>query len=244
MIVEPTPQLSSAHGAGQGRQSAAAAGADPFVPDQLSLERLDGILSAGQQLSGAKALLDIVQQVLEDVSVMADEASRILTLLGEPGLPESSWAAAELRYRHAVHEVVGLLAASRNVGRMLLQGEDSQGMLAVALQRMERIAQQLPRLPSDHQGARQAAAQFGTVQRSLAEARASFSEAHRSIAAQLAMTLERMDDESALLGAMADTDLLKEAARLQALQIRQQLAGHSIGLGALVPRCLQELRHL
>jgi flagellin len=236
MIVDPALPP-SAFPPGHPGCSGAAAG-------MAATARLDGILSQGRQLSSAKALLDVVRQVLEDVALMADEAARILGVLAEPGLPPASWEAATLRYQHAVHEVVGLLAASRNVGHMLLQGEDSQGVVAVALQRMERIAGLLPRAPADRHAAQQAAEGFAPVTRSLEEARSRLEEAHRSVEAQLAMALERMDDESAALGAMEDTDVLKEAARLQALQIRQQLAGQSIGLGALVPRCLQDLRHL
>ncbi len=242
MIVEPgfSPSTPTGPAGGIGPAAAREMGGAGLA----ATARLDGILSFGRQLSSAKALLDIVRQVLDDISVMVDEASRILGVLSEPGLPASSWDAATLRYQHAVHEVVGLLAASRNVGQMLLQGEDGQGLVATGLQRMERIAALLPRVPADHHAAHQAAENFAPVQRSLEEARSRLEEAHRSVEAQLAMALERMDDESAALGAMEDTDVLKEAARLQALQIRQQLAGHAIGLGALVPRCLQDLRHL
>ncbi|EFH10396.1 hypothetical protein HMPREF0731_3375 [Pseudoroseomonas cervicalis ATCC 49957] len=207
------------------------------------LPELDQLLNVGRQLSSAKALLDVIGQVMDDVALLTDEAGRVLGLLCEPGLPESSWDAALLRYRHAFHEILALLAASRNVGAILLQGQgDPESGLARSLQRMDGIAGLLPRAPAERREAMQTLPHFEKVRMAVDEARDSFTLERRQVEAQLAMNLERLDHENEAMGALEDTDLTKEASRLQALQIRQQLAGHAIGLGALVPRCLQDLR--
>ncbi len=207
------------------------------------LAELDQLLSTGRQLSSAKALLDVIGQVMDDVALLTDEAGRVLNLLCETSLPETSWEPAVLRYRHAFHEVLALLAASRNVGAMLLQGQpDPESGLALSLRRMDGIAGLLPRAPADRREAMLAQPLFERVRMAVDEARDSFLLERRQVEAQLAMNLERLDHENEAMGALEDTDLTKEASRLQALQIRQQLAGHAIGLGALVPRCLQDLR--
>ncbi|MCQ4160775.1 hypothetical protein NON00_12640 [Roseomonas sp. GC11] len=221
---------------------AGAGTAQTAAPLPEPTERLDLILTTGRQLSSAKALLDVIRQVMEDVAGLSEEAARILTLMSEPGLPESSWSSALLRYQHAFHEIMALLAASRNVGGVLLQGAGAESNLAQSLQRMNRIAGLMPRAPQDRHEAMQAGRRFDVVRMAVEEARDSFTVERHAVEAQLAINLEQLDEENGTLGALEDTDLLKEAARLQALQIRQQLAGHAIGLGALVPRCLQDLR--
>lgn len=221
----------------------ASTGPSSIGPAPGPLAELDQLLSAGRQLSSAKALLDVIGQVMDDVALLTDEAGRVLNLLCETSLPESSWEPAVLRYRHAFHEILALLAASRNVGAMLLQGQpDPESGLALSLQRMDGIAGLLPRAPADRREAMQNLPQFERVHMAVDEARDSFTLERRQVEAQLAMNLERLDHENEAMGALEDTDLTKEASRLQALQIRQQLAGHAIGLGALVPRCLQDLR--
>lgn len=206
-------------------------------------DELDSILATGRQLSSAKAMLDLLRQVLEDIDTLAAEAGRLLARMAEPGLPEGAWSLALARYRKGFQEILSLLAASRHVSQLLVTGtEEAHPGLLRPLELLERIASRLPRPPSDAAAARALLARFGTLTLAVAEARESFAADRGAIEAQLSLTLEQIDDQQASLGAFEDTDLLKEAARLQALQIRQQLAGHAIGLGALVPRCLLDLR--
>lgn len=212
------------------------------VPQPLGLEELDGILATGRQLSSAKALLDLLRQVLEDVDTLANEASPALVALAGP-LAEEGWSAAQARYQENFRDILSLLAASRHVGQVLLSSaEEGRPGVFRSLELLERIAMRLPRPPDSPEAARALLPQFGAFTLAVAEARDSFAADRGAVEAQLSLNLEQLDDQQASLGALEDTDLLKEAARLQALQIRQQLAGHAIGLGALVPRCLLDLR--
>lgn len=207
------------------------------------MDELDSILAAGRQLSSAKAMLDLLRQVLEDIDMLASEAGRILVLIADPALPGDEGRAALARYQRNFQEILSLLAASRHVSQLLMSNaEDGNPGMLRSLDLLERIASRLPRPPADSAAARAMLPDLSAFTLAVLEARDSFAADRGAIEAQLSLNLEQLDDQQATLGALEDTDLLKEAARLQALQIRQQLAGHAIGLGALVPRCLLDLR--
>ena len=50
-----------------------------------------------------------------------------------------------------------------------------------------------------------------------------------------------MDAQESGLGALVDTDMAKESARLQALQIRQQLGTQALGIANQAPQSLLSL---
>lgn len=213
------------------------------TPSLAGMDELDGTLTAGRQLSSTRALLDLLRQLLGDIDMLAVEASRVLSLAARPALPEEDWTAAAARYQQNFNEILSLLAAARHVGQVLMSSaeEGNPGILR-SLELLRRITSRLPRPPADPAVARAMLPQFSAFTLAVAEARESFAADRGAIEARLSLNLEQLDDQQGSLGALEDTDLLKEAARLQALQIRQQLAGHAIGLGALVPRCLLDLR--
>ncbi|MFC3124571.1 hypothetical protein ACFOD4_05800 [Pseudoroseomonas globiformis] len=56
----------------------------------------------------------------------------------------------------------------------------------------------------------------------------------------LTQRLTVLDRLAGEVGPLAGTDLAREAARLRALQIRQNLSGQAIGLAGMIPACLRD----
>ena len=63
----------------------------------------------------------------------------------------------------------------------------------------------------------------------------------RYIDAQVAYNRDKLDALDGGLGALIDADLAKESARLQALQIRQQLGTQSLSIANQAPQSLLSL---
>ena len=82
---------------------------------------------------------------------------------------------------------------------------------------------------------------FDTVQTSVSDALAKFGGAANYIKAQITYNSAKLDAMEGGLGALVDTDLAKESARLQALQIRQQLGTQSLGIANQAPQALLSL---
>ncbi|MDW8443511.1 MAG: flagellin [Acetobacteraceae bacterium] len=65
-----------------------------------------------------------------------------------------------------------------------------------------------------------------------------FSSAFRYVDNQIRFNKDKIDAIEAGLGALIDADLAKELARLQALQIRQQLGTQALGIANQAPQIL------
>ncbi len=58
---------------------------------------------------------------------------------------------------------------------------------------------------------------------------------------QISYNKAKMDAQESGMGALVDADLAKESAKLQALQIRQQLGSQSLGIANQAPQTLLSL---
>ena len=82
---------------------------------------------------------------------------------------------------------------------------------------------------------------FDTVMNAVSDALSKFGGASNYIKAQITYNSAKLDAMEGGLGALVDADLAKESARLQALQIRQQLGTQSLGIANQAPQALLSL---
>ena len=82
---------------------------------------------------------------------------------------------------------------------------------------------------------------FATVETALNNALSKFGADSRDIDGALSTNRKKMDAMESGLGSMVDADLAKESARLQALQIRQQLGTQSLSIANQAPQALLSL---
>jgi flagellin len=98
--------------------------------------------------------------------------------------------------------------------------------------------------PTDAAGAQAALADggdFDTVQTAISNALNQFGSDARYIDNQIAYNKDKADALEAGLGALIDADLAKESARLQSLQIRQQLGTQALSIANQAPQTLLSL---
>lgn len=86
-----------------------------------------------------------------------------------------------------------------------------------------------------------ASGDFATKMTAVNSALNTFGNNSKFLDSQIAYNKERLDAMDSGLGALVDADLAKEAARMQALQIRQQLGTQSLGIANQAPQTLLSL---
>ena len=79
---------------------------------------------------------------------------------------------------------------------------------------------------------------LATVERAVNDALNTFGNHSRHIDAQIAYNRNRIDSIQAGLGALIDADLAKKSARVQSLQIRQQLGTQALSIANQAPQML------
>lgn len=82
---------------------------------------------------------------------------------------------------------------------------------------------------------------FATVETNVNSALAKFGADARAVDAAIQTNRTKLDSLETGLGSMVDADLAKESARLQALQIRQQLGTQSLSIANQAPQALLSL---
>jgi flagellin len=82
---------------------------------------------------------------------------------------------------------------------------------------------------------------FNQVETALNNALSKFGADSRDIDGALSTNRQKMDSMESGLGSLVDADLAKESARLQALQIRQQLGTQSLSIANQAPQALLSL---
>lgn len=82
---------------------------------------------------------------------------------------------------------------------------------------------------------------FATVETAINNALSKFGADARGIDAAMSTNRSKMDSMDSGLGSLVDADLAKESARLQALQIRQQLGTQSLSIANQAPQALLSL---
>jgi len=82
---------------------------------------------------------------------------------------------------------------------------------------------------------------FATVETAINNALSKFGADSRDIDGALSTNRQKMDSMESGLGSLVDADLAKESARLQALQIRQQLGTQSLSIANQAPQALLSL---
>ena len=82
---------------------------------------------------------------------------------------------------------------------------------------------------------------FATVEKAVNTALSKFGADARDIEGALSTNRQKMDSMESGLGSLVDADLAKESARLQALQIRQQLGTQALSIANQAPQALLSL---
>jgi len=213
-----------------------------------------GLSAANEQLGGVKGILDTSLSGLTKVSETMVKVRETLVRLADDTLNADQRAQYESQYTALQTQVTNFIEDATYNGRTLLAtaapggditttrnesgttytitSVDGAGTLIVAA------------APTDAAGAQAALADggdFDTVQTAIGNALNTFGSDARYIDSQISYNKDKADSLEAGLGALIDADLAKESARLQSLQIRQQLGTQALSIANQAPQTLLSL---
>ena len=225
-----------------------------FAVAQAVRADVAGLGAANEQLGGVKGILDTALSGLNKVSETMVKVRETLVRLADDTLNADQRAQYETQYEALRTQITNFIADATYNGRTLLAtaapggditttrnesgttytitSVDGAGTLIVAA------------APADATAAQTAlgsGGNFDTVQTAISDALNQFGSDSRYIDAQIAYNKDKADALEAGLGALIDADLAKESARLQSLQIRQQLGTQSLSIANKSPQSLLSL---
>ena len=225
-----------------------------FAVAQAVRADVAGLGAANEQLGGVKGILDTALSGLNKVSETMVKVRETLVRLADDTLNTEQRAQYQTQYDALRTQITNFIADATYNGRTLLataapggnitttrnesgttytiNAVDGAGTLIVAA---------APTTAAAAQTALGSGGNFDTVQTAISDALNQFGSDSRYIDAQISYNKDKSDALEAGLGALIDADLAKESARLQSLQIRQQLGTQSLSIANQAPQTLLSL---
>ena len=212
--------------------------------------------SANQQLGAAKGLLEVSSASLENVSKSLIKLRELVVKLADGGLAPEQRGQYQTQVKEVVNNIKSFITDADYNGRNLLEDPASLTVKVIingggsnysfnGYSALAGIYNQVSTANSYTQGD---AANSMTVTGKLSQAVTNtltqlnnFGSYANYIDTQIDFNKKILDAQEAGMGALVDADLAKESARLQALQIRQQLGTQSLGIANQSPQTLLSL---
>lgn len=215
-----------------------------------------GLTAANEQLGGVKGVLDTAIAGLTKVSDTMTKIRETLVRLADDTLNANQRAQYNAQYEALRTQVQNFIADATYNGRTLLDTNAANGGGNITTTRNESgttytliaadgagtmVVAAAPADAATAQAAIAAGGDWQAVNTLIADALNRFGSDARYVDAQVAYNRDKLDALEGGLGALIDADLAKESARLQALQIRQQLGTQSLGIANKAPQSLLSL---
>jgi flagellin len=213
-----------------------------------------GLTAANEQLGGLKGIIDVTLHGLNQVSTTMVELRTVLTRLADGTINTEQRDQYNQQYEQLRTQVERFIDDATYNGRTLLSTVAADGGGDIATIRNEvgsvlTIAAfdgatdfVVAAAPADDAAARAAiTGDWTTVNSALNDALNRLGSDARYIDSQIGYNRDKLDAVEGGLGALIDADIAKEAARLQALQIRQQLGTQTLSITNQAPQALLSL---
>lgn len=215
-----------------------------------------GLTAANEQLGGTKGILETTFAALGKVSETMVKVRETLTRLADGTLNDEQRAQYETQYTALKTQVENFISDATYNGRTLLSTDTAVGGGDIDMTRNEAggtftiaavngavdlVVDAVPTSAALAQAALQDGGDFETVEGKIADALNQFGAESNYIDSQIKYNKDKMDAMEGGLGALIDADLAKESAKLQALQIRQQLGTQALSISNQSPQMLLSL---
>ena len=215
-----------------------------------------GLTAANEQLGGVKGVLDTALAGLTKVSDTMTKVRETLVRLADDTLNTNQRAQYNAQYEALRTQVQNFIADATYNGRTLLDTNAANGGGDITTTRNESgttytltaadgagtmVVAAAPADAATAQAAIAAGGDWQAVNTLIADALNRFGSDSRYVDAQIGYNRDKLDALDGGLGALIDADLAKESARLQALQIRQQLGTQSLSIANQAPQSLLSL---
>jgi len=226
-----------------------------FAVAQSVRADIAGITSANEQMGGVQGVLGTTLSGLTKVSETMGDIRGVLVKLADGTLSDTQRSQYQSQYSSLKTQVENYISDATYNGRTLLSTATSSGGGNIATVRNE-TGTTYTLTAVDSAGLTIAAApttaalagsalasggDFATKMAAVNSALNTFGSNSNYLEGQVAYNKEKMDSLDAGLGALVDADLAKESAKLQALQIKQQLGTQSLSIANQAPQSLLSL---
>ena len=215
-----------------------------------------GLTAANEQLGGTKGVLETTFAALGKVSDTMIKARETLTRLADGTINDDQRAQYEAQYTALKTQIENFVSDATYNGRTLLSTDTGAGGGDIVMTRNESggtftvsavdgatdlVLAAAPTSAADAQTALQASGNFKTVEAKVADALNQFGADSNYVDNQVKYNKDKIDSLEGGLGALVDADLAKESAKLQSLQIRQQLGTQAMSIANQSPQMLLSL---
>lgn len=212
--------------------------------------------SANQQLGAVKGLLDVSQSSLENVSQSLIKLRELVVKLADGALAPEQRGQYQTQVKELINNVKSFITDADYNGRNLLEDPATLPVKVISnggggfytfngYSALAGIHDQISAASAyTTQDAIDAMTPTGklsvAVTNTLTQLN-NFGSYSNYIDTQINFNKKILDAQEAGMGSLIDADLAKESARLQSLQIRQQLGGQALGIANQAPQTLLSL---
>jgi flagellin len=226
-----------------------------FAVAQAVRADVAGLNAANEQLGGVKGILDTALAGLTKVSETMIKVRETLVRLADDTLNADQRAQYEAQYTALRTQAQNFITDATYNGRSLLSTTAPEGGDITTTRNEAADTYTLTAVdgattlvvaaaPTTAAGAVSALADggdFETIQTAISDALNTFGSDSRYIDNQISYNKTKADALESGLGSLIDADLAKESARLQSLQIRQQLGTQALSIANQAPQTLLSL---
>ena len=223
-----------------------------FAVSQAIRADVAGLTAANEQLGGTKGVLDTTFAALGKVSETMVKVRETLTRLADGTLNDAQFDQYSAQYTALRTQIQNFVTDATYNGRTLLdttdgdivttRNESGDTFTITAIDGATDLV--VATAPADVTAAQAALADggdFETVESAIADALNQFGSDSNYIDNQIRYNKDKVDAMEGGLGALVDADLAKESAKLQSLQIRQQLGTQAMSIANQSPQTLLSL---
>ena len=213
-----------------------------------------GLTAANEQLGGLKGIVDVTLTSLGQVSKTMVEVRTVLTRLADGTINDEQRDQYEQQYDQLRTQIERFIDDATYNGRTLLSTDVAAGGGDIVTIRNEQGTTLtlaafdgatdfvVDAAPADATAAQTAiTGNWTDINKVINDAMNRLGADARYIDSQIGYNRDKLDAIEGGLGALIDADIAKEAARLQALQIRQQLGTQTLSITNQAPQALISL---
>ena len=228
-----------------------------FAVAQSVRADIAGLTSANEQIGGVKGVLDTTLAGLTKVSETMGNIRGVLVKLADGTLSGDQRSQYEAQYDALQTQVENFFADATYNGMTLLSTASAAGAVGgniatvrnesgttYTLTAVDSASLTIADKPTSASDAASALASGGDFSKKMAlinTAMNTFGSDNNYLEAQVSYNKEKMVSLDTGLGALVDADLAKESAKLQSLQIKQQLGTQALSIANQAPQSLLSL---
>jgi flagellin len=227
-----------------------------FAVAQTVRSDVAGLTAANEQLGGVKGVLDTTFAALGKVSETMINVRATLTRLADGTINSSQRDQYNAQYAALKTQMDNFISDATYNGRTLLSTDTAAGGGDIVAIRNESAGtftitavdaaadMVLDATVADATAAQtslDAGGNFKEVEAAVADALNKFGSDSNYVDGQIRYNKDKIDAMEGGLGALVDADLAKESAKLQSLQIRQQLGTQALSISNQAPQTLLSL---